>query len=113
MLLIASSVHYVVGADGRTLMNYGETFVYVMGSLFLLDVGYVIIARARPMLGSLLDKVVFLGAMSLVSVLILVPYFAEIPSVMRLNLQWLFAIVLLILSMRVVVGLLVGKYRSK
>lgn len=93
------------GADNQFMI-----LVYVLGSFLLLDVGYVMIARAYTLV-SKLDVLALVVAESLLALLYIVPKLVISSSTQVLvdPLTYVFFIPLVALALRLLVGLLFGK----
>jgi uncharacterized membrane protein len=81
-----------------------QAFIYIVGSFALLDVGYVMIARAMPLKKSL-DMTVLLLVDAAIGLAYVVPNFAQVPGFTMLA-RWTILTVLLVLSIRALCGLL-------
>lgn len=93
-------------------LNYLETtltwevrvFIYIFGTIALLDIGYVIVARSLP-LRRRLDLGVLLACESFLTLTYLLPNLIYVPTLARLS-NWIIFIVLLTLGVRALLGIL-------
>ena len=87
-------------------------FIYVVGSFFLLDVGFVLVSR-RYTLSYYVDMLVLITAEILLGLLYVVPKLVinDAISVRVDPLTYVLFIPLLVITMRILVGMLFGKVR--
>ena len=104
VLFFASILAAIDTQSASELSGYIVKFIYVMSLVFLLDVGYVTIARTLSLGDGLFDRLIYLSIMVLLSLLIILPYFVVVPAYMVPSLLQLFLIVLFILAVRLVLG---------
>lgn len=83
-------------------------YIYVMGSVFLFDIGYTLLARGLPVTATT-DKLIILLGEILLATLYVLPYFAMVPAVMTWVLSWTLLVVFAIISGRALVGLLYSR----
>jgi hypothetical protein len=83
-----------------------EIFVYIVGSFFLLDTGYVMIARSMPF-KKITDATLLLLADLLIGVSYVVSSFAEAPVLAWIS-TWAIVVVVFFLAIRALAGLLVA-----
>lgn len=81
-----------------------QAFIYIVGSFFLLDAGYVMIARALPLKKSF-DMAVLLIVDLIIGLGYITPNFAHMPEI-AWSARWTILIVLFVLSIRALIGLL-------
>lgn len=84
--------------------------IYVLGSFLLLDFGYVMVARAYRMQG-VLDMLVLIGAELILALLYIAPKLVvSSETVVRVNpLLFVVFIPIIVLSLRMLLGMLFGK----
>lgn len=108
LLLMAFLAGAVLAAHVIELPGSYETeiqaFIYIVGSFFLLDAGYVMIARALP-LKKTFDMAILLVVDLIIGLGYIVPNFAHIPE-LAWSARWTILIVLFVLSIRALIGLL-------
>ncbi|MBC7746594.1 hypothetical protein H7Y40_01275 [Pedobacter sp.] len=90
----------------------GQMLVYVVVSFFLLDVGYVTIAR-KYRFAPMQDKVLLISSEFFLGLMYFLPYFAIVSDRFTHVTRFVFVAVLLVLSMRIVLGMLYGKEAQK
>jgi hypothetical protein len=108
VLFVANLITVLNSADTVSLVSYGSQYLYLMGSLLLLDAGYVTIARALPISTETADRVLFLGFMAVLGLIIVLPYFAIVPQGVLVSIRWVFLVTLFVLALRLVLGLVIG-----
>ena len=108
VLFVANLVTVLNTVDTVSITSYGAQFIYVMGSLLLLDAGYVTIARALPISTEMVDRVLFLGFMAALGFVVVLPHFAVVPQSIMVSVKWVFIVTLFVLALRVVLGLFFG-----
>ena len=108
VLFVANLVTVLNTVDTVSITSYGAQFIYVMGSLLLLDAGYVTIARALPISTETVDKVLFLGFMAALGFVVVLPHFAVVPQSIMVSVKWVFIVTLFVLALRLVLGLFFG-----
>lgn len=108
VLLIANLIAALNSIELVSLTAYAAQFLYVIGSLLLLDAGYVTIARALPISTETVDKVVFLGLMAALGFIVVLPYFAAVPQSVMVSVKWVFIVTLFVLALRLVLGMFFG-----
>lgn len=113
VLAVATILVAVEGSTQGSASQYGAQFVYLVGSLLMLDAGYVTIARATPVAIEALDRFFFLVIMSLISAVAIFPYFVEVAPNIIVSVRWIFLVVLFVLTLRLVVGLFFGERAAK
>ena len=91
-----------------SFVTYAQQSIYVIGTMLLLDAGYVTIARVRPLSSRLFDLILLLGVMLVLAVLIIMAYLVNMPRELVLSAKMLFVVVLFVICLRLVVGLLFG-----
>jgi hypothetical protein len=96
----------------ESLLTEGQLFVYTIGSFLILDIGYVIIARAYGF-AKLYDIIALLALETILAVAYFLPYLAVVSEKFASVTQWIFLAVLFILSVRLLVGILYGKPAKK
>lgn len=106
VLLLAVVLHVMSNESSVAQSAYAEQYIYLMGSLALLDIGYVTIARLVPIWAKIADQVVFLVIMAAMSALVVLPFFVVMPPELRLGLKLLFVISIFVIAIRTVTGLL-------
>lgn len=84
-----------------------QIFIYIIGSFFVLDTGYVMIARSLPF-RPVADAALLLLADLFVGVSYVVSSFADIPALAWIS-TWMIVIVVFILAVRALTGLLVDQ----
>lgn len=87
-----------------------QSFIYVVGSFFVLDAGYVTIARSQP-LSKVADMTVLLLADAALALAYIVPNFVHMPGLVWIS-RWSILSVLFILSVRTLLGLLAAHSRK-
>lgn len=113
VLFVANLITVLNSADSVSFTSYGAQFAYIMGSLLLLDAGYVTIARALPISTETIDKVLFLGFMAALGFVVVIPYFAAVPQSVMVSIKWVFIVTLFVLALRLVLGLFFGGRTDK
>ena len=108
VLFVANLVTVLNTVDTVSITSYGAQFIYVMGSLLLLDAGYVTIARALPISTEMVDRVLFLGFMAALGFVVVLPHFAVVPQSIMVSVKWVFIVMLFVLALRLVLGLFFG-----
>lgn len=83
-----------------------QVFVYIVGSFFVLDTGYVMIARSMSF-GTMTDATLVILADLLIGTSYVVSSFANAPILSSIS-TWSIIIVVFILSIRALAGLLVA-----
>lgn len=81
-----------------------QAFVYVVGSFFILDVGYVMVARRYP-LRKLFDTTFLLLAEFVLGLVYVLPHVAFTPSYIAALSQWLLLAALMIVALRLTLGI--------
>lgn len=109
VLFIANLVTVLNSVETVSFTVYAAQFAYIMGSLLLLDAGYVTIARALPISTETADKVLFLGFMASLGFVVVLPYFAPVPQSVMVSIKWVFIVTLFVLALRLVLGLFFGR----
>ena len=89
-----------------------EVLLYVVVSFFVLDIGYVIVAREHK-LSLVKDKVGLIGSELVLATAYFLPYFAIVSTRFTYLTRFVFIAVLLILSLRIVIGVLYGRVTQK
>lgn len=97
---------------GRGIDNEVMTLIYVLGSFVLLDAGYVIIARSY-MLPKIFDILAIYVAEIILGMLYMVPKIVVSSSVALKThpLLYVIFIPIIVLSIRLLIGILFGKQR--
>lgn len=113
VLLLANVLMAVEGSSNYTLSEYAVQYIYVIGSLFLLDAGYVTVARALPVAAGVFDRVFFLLLMAGLGFVAVLPYFVAVPQGVIGSVKWLFLVSLFVLTLRIVVGFFFGRQAHK
>ena len=113
LLCVAILLTSLEGSSSTTSHQYIVQFIYLIGSLLLLDAGYVTIARALPISTEIVDKVIFLLFLAALSAAIVLPYFASVPSVVIVSVKWVFLVSLFVLALRLVLGFFLGHRAEK
>lgn len=113
VLFVANLVTVLNAPDSVSLTAYAAQFAYVMGSLLLLDAGYVTIARSLPIATETVDRVLFLGFIAALSFVVVLPYFAVVPQSIMVSIRWVFLVTLFVLALRLVLGLFFGGRTEK
>lgn len=108
VLLVANVLSFADSANTTAWTTYGAQFIYVMGSLLLLDTGYVTIARTLPISTETIDRVSFLVLLSALGFMVVLPYFAAVPNSVMVSIKWVFLVTLFVLALRLVLGLFFG-----
>ena len=108
VLFVANLVTVLNTVDTVSITSYGAQFIYVMGSLLLLDAGYVTIARALPISTEMVDRVLFLGFVAALGFVVVLPHFAVVPQSIMVSVKWVFIVTLFVLALRLVLGLFFG-----
>ena len=87
--------------------DYIMPLIYAIGCLFLLDAGYVTIARSLPFRSPVVDRSILWLLLVGATTIAVVPYVVILSTEVfhQLN-TWLFAIVFFLLSVRLVLGLI-------
>ena len=93
---------------GQAVLLSGESLLYVVGSFFILEVGFLTIARAYP-LRRWHDQLILLGSELLLFLAYFLPYFALIPSWLVAISRYVLFAVLLVLGIRLLVGALYSR----
>jgi hypothetical protein len=106
-VLVIAHILTALNTD-TTLLSQASHFIYTMGSLLLLDAGYVTIARVLPISTELVDKIIFLLLLTALSVLVILPFFATLPVGLTVSVRWIFLVSLFVLALRLVLGLIFG-----
>lgn len=88
-----------------------QIFIYVVGSFFVLDTGYVMIARAQPF-RQMVDATVLLLADLFIGVSYVVSSFTDTPALSWIS-TWMIVIVVFILAVRALAGLLVDQPKRR
>lgn len=112
VLLLANLLVILDSSVSHKLTEYVAQYLYLLGSLFVLDAGYVTIARPLPLKLESVDKLVFFIAYLVMAGLIVIPYFVIVSPGVLVGLRWVLLISLFILSLRLVVGFFYGKSDS-
>ncbi len=108
-VLFIANMLTVIGLDSSSaVQSLAAQYVYFMGSLLLLDAGYVTIARALPIAKETIDRLLFLMFIAALSCVIILPYFAAVPESVLVSVQWVFLVSLFVLALRLVLGLVFG-----
>lgn len=108
-VLFFASLLAVLDVDTTmSFQSHAAQFIYLLGSLFLLDAGYVTIARSLPFTLEIVDQVFFVTLMFSLSLVIVLPYFAAVPDAVYVSNGWVFLVALFVLSIRLVLGLFFG-----
>lgn len=113
ILMIAVLLNSIEGTATTTVSQYIVQFIYLLGSLLLLDAGYVTIARALPISTETVDKVIFLLFLCALSAAIVLPYFATVPTAVIVSAKWVFLVTLFVLALRLVLGFFLGHRTEK
>lgn len=113
VLFVANLITVLNSVDPVSITSYGAQFAYIMGSLLLLDAGYVTIARALPISTETVDKVLFLGFIAALGFVVVLPYFATVPQSVMVSIKWVFLVTLFVLALRLVLGLFFGNRADK
>lgn len=93
---------------GAAVTSAAGVFIYAVGSFLILEIGYLLIARAYRLVRGL-DRLIFFGVESVLAIIYFLPYFAMVPNWLTIVSRYFFVAVLLILGMRLLIGLLYGK----
>jgi len=113
LLLIANILVLLDGSVSHTITEYAAQYLYLLGSLFVLDAGYVTVARALPLSVPALDKMLFFTVLILLSLLVILPYFVVVTPGVVVSLKWIFLVSLFVLALRLVVGMFFGTTTHK
>jgi hypothetical protein len=113
VLLVANVMTVLESADAASVSTYSAQFIYIMGSLLLLDAGYVTIARALPISTETADRILFLLFMIALGLVVILPYFAAVPNGIVTSAKWVFLVSLFVLALRLVLGLFFGRRASQ
>lgn len=113
VLFLANVITALNSVEPVSVTAYGAQFIYTMGSLLLLDAGYVTIARTLPISTETVDKVLFLGFMAALGFVVVIPYFATVPQSIMVSIKWVFIVSLFVLALRLVLGLFFGGRTEK
>lgn len=108
VLLLANILTVADSANATAWTTYGAQFIYIVGSLLLLDAGYVTIARVLPIATETIDKACFLVLLAALGFMVVIPYFAAVPSSVMVSIKWVFLVTLFVLALRLVLGLFFG-----
>lgn len=108
ILLIAVALNALDVSSAVTLSQHAAQFVYILGSLLLLDAGYVTIARSMPLAMGSTDRISFLLLISVFSFAIVLPYFIAVPQGVLMSVKWVFLVSLFVLALRLVLGFFLG-----
>ncbi len=110
-IVFALSLVTVLGAQAgvgfsisATLTDEIQRFVYVVGSFFILDVGYVLVARRYP-LRILYDRLILLVAEFALALGYVLPHVAFVPSYVSALTQWLLLAALMVVALRLTLGI--------
>lgn len=109
VLFVANLLTVLENTNTDTLSVYGAQFVYILGSLLILDAGYVTIARALPISTETIDRAIFLIFMTAMGLVVVLPYFAAVPNGVLTSVKWVFLVSLFVLALRLVLGLFFGR----
>lgn len=112
MLLVTFllSVAYAVGvSNGVGIGTLIVQFVSVVGWLFLLDAGYVTIAKALPFRHETVDQVLFCLVMAGLFALVFLPHFVVVSSSATPTSLWLFLVTLFLLGGRLLLAMIYGR----
>lgn len=86
---------------------YAQPLLYAVACLLLLDAGYVTIARSLPFRSLIADKLILWLVLIVLTAIAIIPYVVLLSTEVFFQLNtWLFAIVLFILSLRLVLGII-------
>ncbi|MEO5690873.1 MAG: hypothetical protein ABIQ64_01670 [Candidatus Saccharimonadales bacterium] len=108
-VLFIANILTIIGVDSSgAVQSLAAQYIYFMGSLLLLDAGYVTIARSLPMADQTADKWLFLLFIAVLASMIVVPFFAAVPNMVLVSVQWVFLVSLFVLALRLVLGLILG-----
>lgn len=113
VLFIANLLTVLESSAADSVSTHGAQFVYILGSLLLLDAGYVTIARALPISTETADRIIFLMFMIALGFVVVLPYFAAVPSGVATSAKWVFLVSLFVLALRLVLGLFFGRRASQ
>lgn len=94
--------------------SYGgqtQGFIYVVGSFFLLDAGYVMLARAMPF-RKVADMTILLLADIGLALSYVLPSFVHVPGLSWFA-RWSIISVIFILSIRALIGLLMARPQKR
>lgn len=91
----------------QAFLTEGQMFIYAIGSFLILDAGYVSVAKGYAFRRST-DQIALLGTELIVSVAYFLPYFAFLPNAFVLLSQWIFVVALVVVSLRLLIGVLFG-----
>lgn len=83
-----------------------QVFVYIVGTFFLLDTGYVMIARSMP-LRKITDATILLLADLLIGASYVISSFTDMPVLNWIS-TWAIIIVVFVLAIRALIGLLIA-----
>ncbi len=109
VLFVANLIGVLDVEAGMNLSQLAFQYIYTLGSLLLLDAGYVTIARTLPIANTIVDKLVLLVIMAFLCIVIIIPFFAPVTHSVFASTKWLFLIVLFVLALRLVIGLFFGQ----
>lgn len=86
------------------------SFLYVLASYFLLDTGYVIAARAYVLRRVAYDQIALLAADTFLALLYIVPRIVDVRVSTKVDpLLYVIFVPIIVISLRMLVGLLFGK----
>ena len=108
VLLLANLLTALDAESTVTLQAQSAQFIYLLGSILLLDAGYVTIARVLPIATETIDRVLFLLFIAALGLVVVLPYFAAVPSTVLVSVKWVFLVTLFVLALRLVLGLIFG-----
>lgn len=108
VLFLANILTVVDSTSSIAWATYGAQFIYIMSSLLLLDAGYVTIARVLPIATETIDRACFLVLLAALGFMVVLPYFAAVPSSVMVSIKWVFLVTLFVLALRLVLGLFFG-----
>lgn len=113
-VLFVANMLTVIGVDSSgAVQALAAQYIYFMGSLLLLDAGYVTISRSLPMGDKTADRWVFLLFMIVLASMIVIPFFAAVPNSILVSVQWVFLVSLFVLALRLLLGLILGQRVSQ
>lgn len=108
MLLIGIVLNAIESTSTPSLSQYAIQFIYLIGSLLVLDAGYVTIARALPISTETIDRVLFLLFFAALALVIIMPYFMTVPTTVFVSIKWVLLVAMFVLALRLVLGFFFG-----
>lgn len=107
VLSILVLAHIIEASSASLTVDFARSFFLIMGSLLLLDAGYVTIAKAKPLAHAALDKLFLWSTITVLSVVAIAPYIVEVKASVYQDIAvWLIAVILFVLALRLVMGMI-------